>query len=372
MISKGKHRKHPKLKKSNIGHYHRCEWSIYGTNCDGVKLFFDQISINLSDKNLLYIDADHGESEEDTHHCIGKKQFLTSKVQSWNEFDDRLNTFHSDAVFVNGNHYPADRQIVIIDSKKEGSLKRREDQLTNISMVIVKNSEDEIFDFIKSKITDKTLVFKAAQLNEIAFNIKHIINICKPKLKAVILAGGKSQRMGFDKSKIEYHDGIHQEEHLYQLMINKGIDTYLSKKYDHDITTNDTRIIRDRLTDMGPFGAILSAMMTDPNSAWLVIACDLPLIDESLIDNLIASRVPSKFATAFRGFENPFPEPLITIYEPRSYHRFLSFLSLGNACPRKVLINSDIEEIVLEDVNAIINANTPEEMELAKSKLSNG
>jgi molybdopterin-guanine dinucleotide biosynthesis protein A len=372
MTSKGKHQKHPKLVRSNVGHYHRCEWSIYGTNCDGIKLFFDQISSQLSDMNFLYVDADHGESEKDTHHHIGKKQFSINKVQSWNEFDDRSNTNQSDAAFVNGNHYLASRQIVIIDLSKKDSLKRREDQLSNVSMVIVENSDEEIFDFVKSRITEDTLVFKRTDIKGIIANIARLINKGKPKLKALILAGGKSQRMGFDKSQIEYHKGVTQEEHLYELLSNKGIESYISKKYDYTSSSLHQHIIKDRLVDMGPFGAIISAMMTDPNSAWLVLACDLPFLDEVLLDRLIQARKTSKFATAYRGIENPFPEPLIAIYEPRAYQKFLSFLSLGYACPRKVLINSDIEEIVLEDMDAIINANTPEEMERAKTKLANG
>ncbi len=374
MISKGKHQKHIKLEKSNIGLYHRCEWAIYGTNCKNIRIFFDQISSGLNPFNLMYVDADHGDSEKDTHHHIGKKEFSISNVQSWNEYDDRLNTMQADAAFVNGNHYPAIRQIVIIDPKKKDSLKRREDQLNNISMVLVENYEDEIYDFVKSKMTTDTLVFKSSDIKEITANIEESIESAKPALKALILAGGKSQRMGFDKSQIEYHTGLSQEKYLNQLLNELGVDTYLSKRYDYIIKDNDHdhHVIKDRLINTGPFGAIVSAMMLDPNAAWLVVACDIPFLDKSLLEKLINSRNPSKFATAFRGSENPFPEPLITIYEPRAYQRLLSFLPLGYTCPRKVLINSDIEEIILEDMNAITNANTPEEMEHAKSKLANG
>lgn len=372
MTSKDKHQKHPKLKRSDIGSYHRCEWAIYGTNCDGISELFDQISTQLNQYNFLYVDADHNEIEKDTHNHIGKKQFSSNRVQSWNEFDDRLNHLQTDAAFVNGNHYSANKQIVIIDPKKEESLKRRLDQLDDISMVIVNNSEEEIYDFIKDKITDKTIIVESSNIAEISEYLAIQIEKSKPELKAIILAGGKSQRMGFDKSQIEYHNGLTQENHLNDLLSKRNINTYISKRYNYVSKDNSKLIINDRLVDMGPFGAIISAMMTDPNAAWLVIACDLPFLDEALIDRLIDARNTGKFATAYRGAKNPFPEPLITIYEPRSYQRFLSFLSLGYACPRKVLINSDIEEIVLHDMNAITNANTPEEMELAKTKLENG
>lgn len=372
MTTKGKHQKHPKLVRSTIGHYHRSEFAIYGTTCDEIKLFFDQITERLSRYNLLYVDADHGDTEKDTRHHIGKKQFSINKVLEWNEFDDRLNSLTSDAAFINGNHYQGSRQIVIINPEKVDSLKRRIDQIDNISLVIIEETNSEIFDFVKLKMDANTIVLKRQEIRKIVKFVEQIIINNIPLLKAAILVGGKSQRMGTDKSKIEYHNGINQEDYLYQLLRLKGIDSYLSKRYDHNSTDESKLVIKDRFLDMGPFGAIVSAMMTDPNAAWLIIACDLPFLDEGVIDQLIDARNPSKFATAFRGSENPFPEPLITIYEPRAYQRFLSFLSLGYACPRKVLINSDIEEIVLEDTIVITNANTPEEMEQAKSKIANG
>jgi len=372
MTSKDKHQKHPKLKRSDIGSYHRCEWAIYGTNCENICALFDQISNNLKQYNFLYVDADHSEVEKDTCHQIGKKQFSSKKVQSWNSFDDRLYSLQTDAAFVNGNHYCATAQIVIIDPKKGESLKRRVGQLDNIKMVIVDNSNDEIFDFIKVKMTDETIIVESSNLATITEYFLTQIKKSRPELKAIILAGGKSQRMGFDKSQIEYNNGITQENHLIKLLNKRNIKSYISKRYNHKIKENLDLIIKDKLVDMGPCGAIISAMMTDPNAAWLVIACDLPFIDGVLIDRLIDSRNTSKFATTYRGVDNQFPEPLITIYEPRSYQRLLSFLSLGYACPRKVLINSDIEELVLHDMNAITNVNTPQEMDLAKSKLKNG
>ena len=122
---------------------------------------------------------------------------------------------------------------------------------------------------------------------------------------------------------------------------------------------------------MGPFGAILSAFQTNPNAAWLVAACDQPLIDAGVLKELISKRNPSKYATAFYNPETDFPEPLITIWEPRAYSELLHFLSLGYSCPRKVLINSDIELLELEDSLVLKNANTPEEYEQLKRLVSN-
>ena len=62
-------------------------------------------------------------------------------------------------------------------------------------------------------------------------------------------------------------------------------------------------------------------------------------------------------ATAIYNPETGFPEPLITIWEPRSYQVILNFLAQGYSCPRKVLINSDINLLKLEEPRVLLNVN---------------
>jgi molybdopterin-guanine dinucleotide biosynthesis protein A len=85
---------------------------------------------------------------------------------------------------------------------------------------------------------------------------------------------------------------------------------------------------------------------------------------------LVAGRQPSRLGTAFRSPDNEFPEPLITIFEPRAYPELLRFLSLGYSCPRKMLINSDVEVLPTLKAGELRNVNTPAEREEAQSELS--
>ena len=93
------------------------------------------------------------------------------------------------------------------------------------------------------------------------------------------------------------------------------------------------------------------------------------MFGEDQITLLLEKRNKSKVATCFYNPETKWPEPLITIWEPRAYKRMLEFMSLGYNCPRKVLINSDIEMIRLEDATFMDNANTPEDFQRIKSQL---
>jgi molybdopterin-guanine dinucleotide biosynthesis protein A len=71
-------------------------------------------------------------------------------------------------------------------------------------------------------------------------------------------------------------------------------------------------------------------------------------------------------ATCFRIAGKPFPEPLITIYEPSAYMRFMEFLAMGYACPRKVLINTDVKIIDTPDADSFYNTNTPKDLAYIK------
>ncbi|MBK6976844.1 MAG: NTP transferase domain-containing protein [Cytophagaceae bacterium] len=76
---------------------------------------------------------------------------------------------------------------------------------------------------------------------------------------------------------------------------------------------------------MGPYGAILSAFKFNPNVAWLVLACDMPLVGKNEIDFLIQNRNPSKIATACYNPETNFPDPLFTIWGPKLIRYYYNF-----------------------------------------------
>ena len=117
-------------------------------------------------------------------------------------------------------------------------------------------------------------------------------------------------------------------------------------------------------------GGILSAMQQSPDAAWLTVACDLPFLSSESLGYLIAHRNPSRLATAFKSPDEDFPEPLVTIWEPRAYPVLMQALSEGLSCPRKVLIASDIELLPAPDTTELQNVNDPAAYEQALAQLA--
>lgn len=186
-------------------------------------------------------------------------------------------------------------------------------------------------------------------------------------LKGLILAGGKSSRMGEDKGLINLH-GLPLRISLYQMVRQAGLtDVYISCREDQLPDLAEVRTITDIFPDTGPLGAILSAFEKDPDAAWLVLACDMPLIREETIRQLVSARDISRHATAFSD-ENGNPQPLAAIWEPAILPIARSVFFTQNRSPRKVLLQSPIQLIIPQNPQSLTNVNDPESLARVRRK----
>ena len=182
-----------------------------------------------------------------------------------------------------------------------------------------------------------------------------------PIINGLVLAGGKSKRMGTDKGKAKWY---HKEQryHMADLLAPFCREVFISCRADQVGAIHKYyKTIVDAYLDAGPTGGILSAFLMAKDKAWLVVACDLPLIDNETLLQLILNRDAAAIATTFESPFDGLPEPLITIWEPQSFEVLQAALSQGKSCPRKVLINHHPKIIKPKNEEALLNANTPED-----------
>ncbi|MEO6908817.1 MAG: NTP transferase domain-containing protein [Abditibacteriaceae bacterium] len=190
-----------------------------------------------------------------------------------------------------------------------------------------------------------------------------------PTLNGLVLAGGKGRRLGRDKGLIKWQ-GKEQRYHIADILKKQCEEVFISCRADQQSEIlNGYQPLPDTFLDLGPYGGILSALRAQPDHAWLVVACDLPLLDAETIQFLIQHRNRKTIATTFQSPHDGLPEPLITIWEPESYPVLLSFLAKQYSCPRKVLINSETTVLQPPNLDALMNVNTPEDAEKAKEIL---
>ena len=380
MISK-EHKKHSDITRPSYGNFARNEWAIVGTPCNSVRNLANDIFRELSHSyKCAYIDSQHANQEDNiilpdplkqgaVIECIngiGYNQF--NLIKPLDKFQYRSLCNDADLVLVNGNHHEAKAQIVIIDKTKKSSLQKRLTQLTNVQLILLTENNDEIFAFIKEALPEwQTIpIYHLDEIGKIINFFKRKMEQSIPLLNGLVLAGGKSIRMGVDKSLIDWN-GKEQRYYMADLLTKLCNEVYISCRAEQKTEiTESYNTIPDTFTDLGPYGAILSAFREQPDCAWIVIASDIPLLDFTTLNYLIENRNTSAIATAYESPYDGFPEALITIWEPKSYPVLLSFLSQGYTCPRKVLRNNDVHIIKAPNPESLINVNEPEEAEAVR------
>ena len=129
-------------------------------------------------------------------------------------------------------------------------------------------------------------------------------------LSMIVLAGGRSSRMGTDKS-----DLLYREQTFLNIQIQKGrqlgIRDILVSGYRGRVC--EERVVMDRLAGKGPLGGLETCLRLASHKRCLVLSVDTPLISVSELRNLIAEDEKNgRPITIVQHGEKQ--EPLIGIY----------------------------------------------------------
>lgn len=359
------HQKHAFLQKPALGNFGRNELAVLGAPCHIIQQLVQDIIKGLPAYKIGFADADHADVVSDSPPPY--ISLITKAAQAQVSFEQEANVMQqrtlfndADLVLVNGNHFAAASQIVIISDAKP--LHKKIDKLTNVQLILMGSGQAELPGYLIEQlpVIQDAPVLSINDINAIIHFIKEFILQSTPVLNGLVLSGGESRRMGMDKGNIKYHGDKTQREYVYGLMKALCNEVYVScnAAQQPSLETAGLPFITDSFTNLGPLSGILSAFRYNPGAAWLVVACDLPYLTADTLSYLVSKRNTSKTATAFINEENNnWPEPLITIWEPRSYTWLLQLLAQGYSCPRKALMNADVEILQTPDINELRNVN---------------
>ena len=178
------------------------------------------------------------------------------------------------------------------------------------------------------------------------------------KLYGLVLAGGRSTRMGSDKSQLMFH-GQPQADYLLHLLGSFCERVFLSVRPDHAGVGKRAAIV-DQFTLDTPLNGLLSAFQQHPSVAWLTVPVDMPGIDAKAIAYLLAHRDTSRVATCFFDSEGIRPEPLFAIWETSCSRLLPAFHQQGGTSPRAFLMEHTAALLHAPDPRWLQNINTPE------------
>lgn len=194
-------------------------------------------------------------------------------------------------------------------------------------------------------------------------------------LYGLVLAGGESRRMGQDKAALSYN-GRPQLARAVDLVARHAERCFVSIRPDQQPDPlrvsypciMDRREIKDRLGG-GPMVGVLSAHVAYPGVAWLVVACDLPMLDDTTLAALVQERNADLAATAYVSESDGLPEPLCTIWEPATLAALYRQAARQKIRPRQMLAHSTVRLLEVKKTGALENVNAPDERDRVLKRL---
>src|SRR5687767_6222187 len=103
-------------------------------------------------------------------------------------------------------------------------------------------------------------------------------------LYGLVLAGGRSSRMGQDKALLAYHGATQLDwaMALIKPFVRRAFVSVRPDQTDDPVRAQYKQIV-DTQSDRGPIAGIMAAQARHPDAAWLVLACDLPFLDATTL-----------------------------------------------------------------------------------------
>ena len=150
------------------------------------------------------------------------------------------------------------------------------------------------------------------------------------KASGIVLAGGKSTRMGTDKAMLQYHNKsllVHSIEKLHELFDEVILVTDTPGKYHiSGFNTCGIREVSDEYPGSGPLAGI-HAGLKSTNFEWsFVTACDMPFWGPEIVEALIREQ---QDCDAVVPRINDRPEPLCAFYRKTCLPAIESYLKNG-------------------------------------------
>lgn len=182
----------------------------------------------------------------------------------------------------------------------------------------------------------------------------------KKDITGIVLAGGKSSRMGSDKGLIKIDNKTFVENVIAAMspLVNEIIIVSNNTEYDQFGFYR----VEDDIKDSGPLAGLYSGLKHSDSEFNLVLSCDIPMIKTEILEKLIEADYKNYEVTQIESHNKTMP--LIAIYHKHCMHKCLELLQQGERRLRvavnqlkakTILIDSELDSFVK-------NVNTKEDL----------
>lgn len=182
-----------------------------------------------------------------------------------------------------------------------------------------------------------------------------IVNQPQNIITGIILAGGKSSRMGQEKGLMKLHNKTFIEHSIQTL--NPIVQNLLIITNNKEYEKFGITCIQDKITDCGPAGGIYTGLSQSNSQINIFLSCDTPLVTEDMLRKLLEKKTDDWDIVHYSQ------NPLIGVYHKRVSSIFLTHLKEQQFTMKRIL--QECKTHILPTTEAIKsnfkNINTPEE-----------
>jgi molybdopterin-guanine dinucleotide biosynthesis protein A len=193
------------------------------------------------------------------------------------------------------------------------------------------------------------------------------------EVTGIILAGGKSSRMGTDKGlqqlcgkPLIYYSIKVLSEICSTIIISTSSDAYRSFGF---------KTVADEIPGIGPMGGICSALKQSKTEKNLVLSCDLPFVSGELLSYIIENSEGFQVAVPWQG--NQHYEPLCGFYNLSILDQINTFIQNSNYKLPDLFEKISMNRLIINDKlefyseNLFLNVNSKHDLALAENLMNN-
>lgn len=196
----------------------------------------------------------------------------------------------------------------------------------------------------------------------------------KMTLCGVILAGGKSSRMGTPKELLEW-EGEPLLLHLVDMILAAGLPCLVISNHPEllphkELQQAGVQLATDAVESHGPISGIHTAFSLREEEALLILSCDLPFIEQRDIQQLLLQTEFLQQYDAVVAHADGNLHPLLALYHRRTEPFWQEALQHGNYKVMNVIDKlrmKQMDEDILSQW-ATYNMNTPDQYQFAKKR----
>jgi len=185
---------------------------------------------------------------------------------------------------------------------------------------------------------------------------------------AIILAGGKSSRMGTEKGMLSINDQT-MLEHICKQLRGTFSQILISAGDAEKYSFAGFEIVRDKTPGQGPLMGIASALEASANEINFVVACDIPHIEMDCVRKMLTEARGADIVVPTTGDKKY--EPLFAIYRKSALDAIKRTLRKGERKISEVFGKCEVKYIDLGKADWLININTLAEYEEFQRRQNN-